>query len=72
MRWWSVALHATATRFWTMVAIRIGLPSFGRDATVWSVFGMGYLFVPLVLPILGLLYLRTHGPRRAAGEGDPS
>lgn len=43
---------------------------FGRDATVWSVYGMGYLFVPLVLPILGLLYLRTHRPRPAAGEGE--
>ncbi|WP_341952293.1 hypothetical protein [Salinibacterium sp. TMP30] len=25
--------------------------------TVWSSFGAGYLFVPLVLPILGLLWL---------------
>jgi hypothetical protein len=36
---------------------------FGRDATVWSVYGMGYLFIPLVLPILGLIWLRTHRPR---------
>ena len=28
------------------------------DATVWSVFGKGYGFVPLVLPVLGLLWLR--------------
>jgi hypothetical protein len=28
------------------------------DATVWSHFGQGYGFVPLVLPILGLLWLR--------------
>ncbi|MFN8167983.1 MAG: hypothetical protein U0S36_04290 [Candidatus Nanopelagicales bacterium] len=27
-------------------------------ATVWSAYGMGYLFIPLVLPILGLLFLR--------------
>lgn len=26
--------------------------------TVWSVYGRGYGFVPLVLPILGLLWLR--------------
>ena len=39
---------------------------FGRDATVWSVFGMGYLLVPLALPILGLLYLRAHRPDAAA------
>ncbi len=28
--------------------------------TVWSVFGRGYAFVPLVLPVLGLLWLRAH------------
>jgi hypothetical protein len=29
------------------------------QATVWSGFGRGYGFVPLVLPVLGLLWLRT-------------
>ena len=28
------------------------------DDTVWSVFGRGYGVVPLVLPVLGLLWLR--------------
>jgi drug/metabolite transporter (DMT)-like permease len=28
------------------------------DETVWSVYGQGYGFVPLVLPVLGLLVLR--------------
>lgn len=28
------------------------------DATVWSAFGRGYGFVPLVLPVLGLWWLR--------------
>jgi cytochrome bd-type quinol oxidase subunit 2 len=28
------------------------------DATVWSGYGEGYGFVPLVLPVLGLLWLR--------------
>lgn len=27
-------------------------------ASVWSYFGMGYLFIPLVLPVLGLWWLR--------------
>jgi len=27
-------------------------------ATVWSSYGIGYAFVPLVLPVLGLLWLR--------------
>ena len=34
------------------------------DATVWSVYGRGYLFVPLVLPVAGLAYLRRHQVRR--------
>jgi hypothetical protein len=33
------------------------------DETVWSVFGQGYGFVPLVLPVLGLIWLR-HTARR--------
>lgn len=33
------------------------------DATVWSAYGRGYLFVPLVLPVLGLLWLRRAGTR---------
>ncbi|RLK61261.1 hypothetical protein [Actinokineospora cianjurensis] len=34
------------------------LPDAFPDATVWSVFGRGYGFVPLVLPVLGLLWIR--------------
>lgn len=34
---------------------------FGHDS-VWSFFGMGYLFIPLVLPVFGLWWLRTHRP----------
>jgi hypothetical protein len=32
-------------------------------ATVWSVYGIGYGFVPLVLPLLGLLWLWRTRPR---------
>jgi hypothetical protein len=28
------------------------------DETVWSGYGSGYGFIPLVLPVLGLLWLR--------------
>jgi hypothetical protein len=28
------------------------------DSTVWSVYGQGYGFIPLALPVLGLLWLR--------------
>jgi hypothetical protein len=34
-------------------------PSAFPHATVWSDFGRGYGFVPLVLPVLGLLWLRS-------------
>jgi hypothetical protein len=36
--------------------------------TVWSVFGRGYAFVPLVLPILGLLWLRRTSSVRATSD----
>lgn len=39
----------------------LGLESaspFGGHATVWSAFGAGYLFIPLVLPVAGLWWLR--------------
>lgn len=68
----SVALSARrAARVVAWVALAIELlgvlgvgglsvlrPDLFPDATVWSQFGMGYLFIPLVLPILGLWWLR--------------
>ena len=33
-------------------------PAAFPDATVWSDYGIGYGFLPLVLPVLGLLWLR--------------
>jgi hypothetical protein len=36
-------------------------PAAFPDSTVWSGYGMGYLFIPLVLPVTGLLWLRA-GP----------
>ena len=39
-------------------ALSILDPAAFPDATVWSRFGQGYGFVPLVLPVLGLLWLR--------------
>ena len=35
------------------------VPSAFPDDTVWSRYGSGYAFVPLVLPVLGLLRLRA-------------
>jgi hypothetical protein len=33
-------------------------------ATVWSAYGIGYAFVPLLLPVLGLAWLRRTRPAR--------
>jgi hypothetical protein len=38
------------------------------DATVWSLYGIGYGFVPLVLPVLGLLWLRRANRPAEAGS----
>ncbi|HEX3678327.1 MAG TPA: hypothetical protein VHU90_01250 [Galbitalea sp.] len=37
------------------------------DGTVWSSYGIGYIFIPVVLPILGMLWLRS---RRAVVKGN--
>lgn len=39
-------------------------PALFQHPTVWSVYGYGYLFIPLVLPFLGLWWLIRH--RRTA------
>ena len=37
-------------------------PDLFQHETVWSLYGRGYLFIPLVLPAFGLWWLRTHRP----------
>ncbi|MFL6130904.1 MAG: hypothetical protein ACJ73E_17800 [Mycobacteriales bacterium] len=48
----------------TVGTVSLLAPSEFPDATVWSGYGEGYGFVPLVLPVLGLLWLRHTSPRR--------
>ncbi|MFC8680838.1 hypothetical protein ACFT30_04900 [Microbacterium ureisolvens] len=48
------------------------LPELFAHPTVWSWFGMGYLFVPLVLPFLGLWWLATHRPAAEAEAPAPA
>jgi hypothetical protein len=45
----------------TVGAISYARPSDFPDATVWSHFGEGYGFIPVVLPILGLVWLIRAG-----------
>ncbi len=45
-------------------------PALFPDETVWSGFGAGYGYVPLVLPMLGLAWLwRTRSPESGTGAG---
>jgi len=42
----------------TVGTLSLFLPELFAKASVWSWYGMGYLFIPLVLPVLGMLWLR--------------
>jgi hypothetical protein len=50
--------------------ISYAVPSAFPDKTVWSHFGSGYAFVPLLLPILGLWWI--HRTRQDAPAAEPS
>ncbi|MFF7644626.1 hypothetical protein [Streptomyces canus] len=43
---------------WTLIE-----PSAFPDATVWSDFGMGYLFIPVLLPLSAIYWLRKAAPK---------
>jgi hypothetical protein len=74
----TLALVFAGTRTWYIVAwvaitfellgvlvvgtLSLVFPDVFQHPTVWSVFGYGYLFIPLVLPFVGLWWLRTHPP----------
>ncbi len=48
---------------WTLVE-----PSAFPDATVWSDYGMGYLFIPVLLPVTAMFWLRNaRAPQGQAG-----
>lgn len=63
--WWRIAVTAVSVELVGVLVVgtlsildRAAFP----DETVWSVFGRGYGFIPLILPILGLLWLRKTRP----------
>lgn len=66
--WFRVAVIAIAFEFVGVLAVgtlSIISPDLFPDDTVWSLFGRGYAFIPLVLPVLGLLWLRHVARARA-------
>jgi cytochrome bd-type quinol oxidase subunit 2 len=46
-------------------------PAAFPDETVWSAYGRGYLFVPLVLPVLGFLVLRAPAQKSPPPKSPP-
>lgn len=49
----------------------IAQPDLFPEATVWSFFGQGYGYVPLVLPVFGLLWLWRTRQAHAAPDAPP-
>lgn len=43
----------------------MAVPELFPADTVWSFFGRGYLFIPLVLPLLGMWWLYSRRPGRS-------
>ncbi len=41
-------------------SLSVLLPDLFAHPSVWSGFGVGYAFIPLLLPVLGLIWLRKH------------
>ncbi|MCK9878472.1 MULTISPECIES: hypothetical protein [Frankia] len=60
-RWHQVAVAACATELVGVLAVGtasvLDSDAF-PDQAVWSTYGSGYLFIPVILPIVGLLWLR--------------
>ncbi|BDZ65989.1 hypothetical protein [Agromyces mangrovi Wang et al. 2018] len=67
-RTWYVVAWATIVFEFTGVLVVGTLslvdPALFPHDTVWSAFGRGYLFIPLVLPLLGMWWLARHPVRR--------
>lgn len=73
--WYAVAWVAIVFELVGVLVIgtlSLVMPELFAHPTVWSWFGMGYLFVPLVLPFLGLWWLATHRPAARAETPAPA
>ncbi|MFC9561128.1 hypothetical protein [Agromyces sp. NPDC056965] len=63
--WYRVAWATIVFEFTGVIVIgtfSIVFPELFPHDTVWSRFGAGYLFIPLVLPVLGMWWLARHRP----------
>ncbi|GAA1775871.1 hypothetical protein [Agromyces lapidis] len=67
--WYRVAWATIAFEFTGVIVVgtlSIVDPALFPHDTVWSWFGRGYLFIPLVLPVLGMWWLAKHRPTAGA------
>lgn len=67
--WYRVAWATIAFEFTGVIVVgtlSIVDPALFPHDTVWSWFGRGYLFIPLVLPVLGMWWLAKHRPTAEA------
>lgn len=62
----SIAAAVELVGVLTVGLVTVIEPSWWHDQTVWSYFGIGYGFLPLILPIATLLLTRRERARRAA------
>lgn len=78
----TLALLFAGTRTWYRVAwvalifelvgvlvvgsLSLMLPDVFQHQSVWSVFGIGYLFIPVALPIVGMWWLLRHPPESSS------
>src|SRR6218665_3303789 len=46
----------------TVGTISLALPNLFPHDTVWAQLGMGYVFIPAILPIVGMWWLARHRP----------
>ncbi len=70
-RWYIVAWLAITFELAGVIvvgALSFAAPDLFAHQTVWSWFGRGYLFVPLVLPFFGLWWLAKHPVAVSADE----
>ncbi len=66
-RAWAAAATAVTVELLGVLsvgALSYAAPDLFPDRTVWSHFGQGYGFLPLVLPVVGLVWLRRQRPTR--------
>lgn len=72
--WYAVAWIAIVFELVGVLVVgtlSLALPDLFAHPSVWSWFGLGYLFVPLVLPFFGLWWLLTHRPAGRAVAAEP-